>query len=49
MQADSRLRSADVFANLNDGDDSNNPMILDMRSADEPLRSATSPARSTSA
>jgi rhodanese-related sulfurtransferase len=28
-------KASDVFANLNDGDDSNNPMILDMRSADD--------------
>ncbi len=27
-------KAADLFANLNDGDDSNNPVILDMRSAE---------------
>lgn len=28
------IKAADLFANLNDGDDSNDPMILDMRSAE---------------
>jgi rhodanese-related sulfurtransferase len=29
------IKAADLFANLNDGDDSNNPVILDFRSPDD--------------
>ncbi len=29
------IKAADVFANINDGDDSNNPVLVDIRSADD--------------